>query len=53
MSFAATRLRRRTVAVTSPIVVLALAGAISLGVSACGSDAGSIAAQARSGDGKG
>jgi thiol-disulfide isomerase/thioredoxin len=34
-------------------VVISVVGVISLGVSACGSDAGSIAAQARSGDGKG
>jgi thiol-disulfide isomerase/thioredoxin len=36
----------------APVVVLAV-GALTLGVSACSSDAGSIAAQARSGDGKG
>jgi thiol-disulfide isomerase/thioredoxin len=42
---------RRRLTVT---VVVALGfGTMSLGVSACGSDAGSIAAQARSGDGKG
>jgi thiol-disulfide isomerase/thioredoxin len=36
-----------------PVVVATAVGTLSLGVSACGSDAGSIAAQARSGDGKG
>jgi thiol-disulfide isomerase/thioredoxin len=41
----------RRVAVVA--VVTMAVGAITLGVSACGSDANSIAAQARSGDGKG
>ncbi|HZY00859.1 MAG TPA: TlpA disulfide reductase family protein [Dermatophilaceae bacterium] len=41
-------LRRLTV----PVVIAAV-GTLSFGVAACGSDAGSIAAQARSGDGKG
>jgi len=36
-----------------PVILTMAAGAICLGVSACSSDAGSIAAQARSGDGKG
>ena len=36
-----------------PVVVAMAVGTMSLGISACGSDAGSIAAQARSGDGKG
>jgi thiol-disulfide isomerase/thioredoxin len=36
-----------------PVVLTMAAGALCLGVSACSSDAGSIAAQARSGDGKG
>ncbi len=34
-------------------VIVPLVAVLSLGLSACGSDAGSIAAQARSGDGKG
>ena len=41
--------RLRTVTVIVPVVVVLA----SLGLSACASDAGSIAAQARSGDGKG
>jgi thiol-disulfide isomerase/thioredoxin len=49
MSLDAWMRRRLTVTV---IVALGV-GTMSLGVSACGSDAGSIAAQARSGDGKG
>jgi thiol-disulfide isomerase/thioredoxin len=49
MSLAATLLRRLAV----PVVVTMAAGTMSVGVSACSSDAGSIAAQARSGDGKG
>ena len=49
MSLAATRLRRLWV----PIIVVVVAGAVTLGLSGCGADAGSIAAQARSGDGKG
>jgi thiol-disulfide isomerase/thioredoxin len=36
-----------------PVVVTLVAGTILVGLSACSSDAGSIAAQARSGDGKG
>jgi thiol-disulfide isomerase/thioredoxin len=36
-----------------PVVVAMVVGATTIGLSACGSDAGSIAAQARSGDGKG
>ena len=36
-----------------PVVVTLVAGTIVVGLSACSSDAGSIAAQARSGDGKG
>jgi thiol-disulfide isomerase/thioredoxin len=49
MSLAARLLRRLAV----PVVVTMAAGTMSVGVSACSSDAGSIAAQARSGDGKG
>jgi len=49
MSFPACILRRLRVVVMLTMAV----GAITLGVSACGSDANSIAAQARSGDGKG
>jgi len=49
MSLATTKLRRLTVR----FVVVAGVGILSFGVAACGSDAGSIAAQARSGDGKG
>jgi thiol-disulfide isomerase/thioredoxin len=44
------RLARRLVV---PVIVMMTAGIMSVGVSACSSDAGSIAAQARSGDGKG
>jgi len=49
MSFAASMFRRLAVAVMVAVVV----GIMSLGVSGCGSDASSIAAQARSGDRKG
>jgi thiol-disulfide isomerase/thioredoxin len=49
MSFAARYARRLVV----PVTVMMSAGTMPLGVSACSSDAGSIAAQARSGDGKG
>lgn len=49
MSPAATRLRR----LRRAVIVLVVAGATTLGLSGCGADAGSIAAQARSGDGKG
>jgi thiol-disulfide isomerase/thioredoxin len=49
MSFAASMFRRLAVAIIVTVVV----GTMSLGVSGCGSDAGSIAAQARSGDRKG
>jgi len=37
----------------TPVVVAMAVVTMSLGISACGADAGSIAAQARSGDGKG
>jgi len=49
MSFAASMFRRLAVAIIVAVVV----GTMSLGVSGCGSDASSIAAQARSGDRKG
>jgi len=49
MSFAASMFRRLVVAIIVTVVV----GTMSLGVSGCGSDASSIAAQARSGDHKG
>src|SRR5664280_1512543 len=49
MSVAANLVRRLTV----PVIVTLAAGTMFLGISACSSDAGSIAAQARSGDGKG
>jgi thiol-disulfide isomerase/thioredoxin len=49
MSFVASMFRRLTV----PVIVIAVVGTMSLAVSGCSSDAGSIAAQARSGDGKG
>jgi thiol-disulfide isomerase/thioredoxin len=49
MSLDASRFRRLTV----PLIATTVVGAVCLGVSACGSDANSIAAQARSGDGKG
>lgn len=49
MSFAASMFRRLAVAIIVAVVV----GAMSLAVSGCGSDAGSIAAQARSGDRQG
>ena len=49
MSLTATRRRR----LTAPVITILVVGAVSMGLSACGSDVGSIAAQARSGDGKG
>jgi len=47
----AAKLGRLTLAAITPVIVAVVT--MSLGLTSCGSDAGSIAAQARSGDGKG
>jgi thiol-disulfide isomerase/thioredoxin len=53
MSLAASVTRRLTESVAAPAIAIGVVGILLVGVSACSSDAGSIAAQARSGDGKG
>jgi thiol-disulfide isomerase/thioredoxin len=53
MSLAASVTRRLRESVAAPAIAIGVVGTMLVGVSACSSDAGSIAAQARSGDGKG
>jgi thiol-disulfide isomerase/thioredoxin len=53
MNLAASVIRRLGKTVAVPVIASAVVGTLLVGASACSSDAGSIAAQARSGDGKG